>query len=332
MTRRVAAVLAVDGGNSKIDLALVSRSGELLSLVSGPTISHQQVAMDVAMARLADLNDRAAREAGVAPRSSLGVFCVAGADFPSDVRALTRAFTGSDVAERVSVHNDAFAALRAGAPDGWGVVIVCGAGVNAVGVGPDGRTARLAAIGDLSGDWGGGQGIGREALGAAVRARDGRGPRTLLERRVPERLGARRPIDVARGMYAGTISERRLEELAPLVFEVAGEGDGVARSIVDRLADELATMGVAIARQLRVARRPVDVVLTGGVFRSTDRAFYRRIEARIRAGVPEARINRLRERPVLGAALLGLDELGVRRGGAAERRLRREFLGRTLRP
>jgi hypothetical protein len=28
---------------------------------------------------------------------------------------------------------------------------------------------------------------------------------------------------------------------------------------------------------------------------------------------------------VLGAALIGLDEHGVRRGGAAERRLRREF-------
>ena len=72
MTRRGAAVLAVDGGNSKIDLALVSRSGELLALVTGPTISHQQVPMEVAMARLVDLNARAARDAGVVPRSSRG--------------------------------------------------------------------------------------------------------------------------------------------------------------------------------------------------------------------------------------------------------------------
>ena len=165
MSGRGAAILAVDGGNSKIDLALVSRSGALLALVNGPTISHQQVPMDVAMARLADLNARAAREAGVAPEASLGVFCVAGADFPADVRALNAAFAGAGVAERVSVHNDAFAPLRAGAPDGWGIVVICGAGVNAAGVGPDGRTARLAAIGDLSGDWGGGQGVGREALG-----------------------------------------------------------------------------------------------------------------------------------------------------------------------
>ena len=84
-------------------------------------------------------------------------------------------------------------------------------------------------------------------------------------------------------------------------------------------------MAVAIARQLRVARRPVDVVLTGGVFRATDAEFYARIEIDVRAAMPEARIVRLRDRPVLGAALIGLDELGVARGGAAERRLRREF-------
>ena len=272
MTRRRPAVLAVDGGNSKVDLALVSRSGELLALVTGPSISHQQVPMEVATARLTELFARATRDADAAPGADVGVFCVAGADFPTDVRALTAAFTASGVAERVVVHNDAFAALRAGAPSGWGVVVVCGAGVNAAGIAPDGRISRLAGMGDLSGDWGGGQGIGRAALAAAVRARDGRGPATALARRVPQRLGLRRPIDVTRSIYEGSMSDRRLEELAPLVFEVAGEGDAVARGIVDRLADELAVMAVAIARRLRVARREVDVVLTGGVFRVDRRA------------------------------------------------------------
>ncbi len=329
MTRRRPAVLAVDGGNSKVDLALVSRSGELLALDTGPSISHQQVPMEVAIARLTELTARATRDATAAPGADVGVFCVAGADFPTDVRVLTAAFGASGVAERVLVHNDAFAALRAGAPSGWGVVVVCGAGVNAAGIGPDGRASRLAGMGDLSGDWGGGQGIGRAALAAAVRARDGRGPATALARRVPQRLGLRRPIDVTRNIYEGAMSDRRLEELAPLVFEVAAEGDAVARGIVDRLADELAAMAVAIARQLRVARREVDVVLTGGVLRATDEAFHSRLAAGVHRGVPGARLVRLRDRPVLGAALLGLDELGIKPGGAAERRLRREFRSRA---
>ncbi len=316
------AVLAVDGGNSKTDLALVSRSGALLALLRGPTISHQQVPIHTAMERLRDLVGQARKIAGATAPIDVGSFCLAGADFPGDVRLLRDAIEGQALAERVEVRNDAFAALRAGSPSGWGVVVICGAGVNAVGVGPDGREARLAGIGDLSGDWGGGYGVGREALAAAVRARDGRGAPTSLATSVPRAVGLRRPIDVTRAMYDGRMSTRRLEELTPLVFAAAAEGDRVARAIADRLADELAVMAIAIARRLRVASREVDVVLTGGVFRTEEPGFYARIEERLRAALPHARTRRLTERPVLGAALIGLDALGQRRGGAAEGRLR----------
>jgi N-acetylglucosamine kinase-like BadF-type ATPase len=325
VSRARAAVLAVDGGNSKTDLALVSRSGALLALLKGPTMSHQQVPIETAMQRLRGLVADARADGGVHGPIAIGSFCLAGADFPRDVRLLRDAIGAASVADRIEVRNDAFAALRAGSPSGWGVVVICGAGVNAVGVGPDGREARLAGIGDLSGDWGGGMGVGREALAAAVRARDGRGASTSLVTLVPRALGKRRPIDVTRAMYDGRMSQRRLEELAPVVFAAAADGDAVARSIVDRLADELAVMAIAIARRLRVARREVDVVLTGGVFRTTEPGFYARLRERITGGLPRARFHRLTVRPVLGSALLGLDALGVARGGAAERRLREEF-------
>jgi N-acetylglucosamine kinase-like BadF-type ATPase len=324
-----AAVLAVDGGNSKTDLALVSRSGDLLALVNGATMSHQQVSIEIAMRRLQAFVDQARREGSVRGPIEIGSFCLAGADFPRDVRLLRNAIDAEHVATRIEVRNDAFAALRAGSPSGWGVVVICGAGINAVGVGPDGREARLAGIGELSGDWGGGMGIGREALAAAVRARDGRGAATALSTLVPQALGKRRPIDVTRAVYDGRMSQRRLEELAPLVFAAAADGDAVARGIVDRLADELSVMATAIARRLRVARREVDVVLTGGVFRTTEPGFEARLRERIAGGLPRARVHRLTARPVLGAALLGLDALGVARGRGAERRLREEFGARA---
>jgi hypothetical protein len=39
---------------------------------------------------------------------------------------------------------------------------------------------------------------------------------------------------------------------------------------------------------------------------------------------------RLLDRPVMGAALLGLDALGIAPGGPVERRLRREFEAHRL--
>ena len=69
----------------------------------------------------------------------------------------------------------------------------------------DGRTARLAALGDIAGDWGGGGDIGLAAIGASVRGRDGRGPRTALEMLIPAHFGLRRPIDVTRRLEARTL-------------------------------------------------------------------------------------------------------------------------------
>ena len=323
MTRRAAAVLAVDGGNSKTDVALVARNGALLSQVSGPSVSHQEVGLEAGIARLAGLTADALRRAGLPERPVIGVYCLAGADLPRDVRMVSRALEAAGLADGTVVRNDAFAVLRAGAPRGWGVAVICGAGVNCAAVAPDGRTARLAGLGDISGDWGGGQSIGTDALGAAVRARDGRGSRTALERLVPAHFGVSRPLDVTNRLYTGSIPQRRILELAPLVFQAAADGDAVARAIVDRMADEIAAMAVAMLRRLHLTRSDADVVLGGGIFRSTEPEFYARIDRGVAAVAPRARVHRLEPRPVLGAALLGLDLLSA--GPRAERRLREAF-------
>ena len=310
-----AAVLAVDGGNSKADVALVDSAGSLLGARRGPTISHQAVGLDVGMERLSDLVADVARGAargGPTPLAQIGVFCLAGADYQSDIRMLTRAIDGRNLVTGTVVVNDTFGALRAGTDRGWGVALICGQGVNAAAVAPDGRSATFPAVGDIAGDWGGGTSVGMEGLRAAVRARDGRGPRTVLERLVPAHFGLGRPASVTRAMYDGRIAERRIGELSPVVFGAATDGDSVARSIIDRLADELAAMATALIRRLRLGRLELDIVLGGGVFRATDPAFYERLEHGIREVAPGARLVPRSSPPVAGAALLGLDRLAGR--------------------
>jgi N-acetylglucosamine kinase-like BadF-type ATPase len=306
-----AAVLAVDGGNSKADVALVGPSGELLAAVRGPTISHQAVGLETGMERLEEFIREAAAAAGIEhpPYAEIGVYTVAGADYPSDVRLLTRALGERSLAVRDEVLNDSFGALRAGTDRDWGVVLICGQGINAAAVAPDGRRAGFPAVGAIAGDWGAGTSIGMEGLAAAIRGLDGRGPRTTLERLVPEHFGLARPAAVTRAMYTGRIRERRVAELSPVVFEAAKAGDAVARSIVDRLAAELVAMARALIRRLHLSRLDPDVVLGGGVFRTDDQAFFDALAAGIAAIAPQARLVRLTAPPVVGAALIGLDRL-----------------------
>lgn len=329
--RRRPAVLAIDGGNSKTDLALVAADGRLLAAMRGPTISHQQVGLEGGMTRLAELVTAMAARVGLldALPAAIAVGTLAGADTPGDTNRLTAAIAGLGLSDRTLVRNDAFAPLRAGSERGWGIAVICGAGVNAAGIAPDGRTARFAALGPISGDLGGGGDIGMAALGAAVRARDGRGPRTRLEHAVPAHFGRKRPIDVTMAYERGEIRRDDLRHLTPSVFATAAAGDVVARGILDAVADELANMAVTLIRRLHLVRRDVDVVLAGGVFRAADPRFEGRVADRIRATAPDARIRRLTAPPVLGAALMGLDALAVDDGSpdatadaTAETRLR----------
>jgi N-acetylglucosamine kinase-like BadF-type ATPase len=305
----VRTVLAVDGGNSKTDVALVAEDGRLLAAVRGTTSSHQAVGLVTGMERLARMVADVVAVSGSRDRPTLGSYTLAGADTPPDVRLLTEALGERGFASNDLISNDAYGALRAGTDRGWGVVVICGQGVNAAGIAPDGRTVRLDALGQISGDWGGGTDVGWEGLAGAVRARDGRGPRTRLERDVPAVFGLKTPAAVTAAMYTGRIAETRIGEVAPVVFAAAGAGDAVARGIVDRLADELVVMAGAMIRRLHLTRLDPEVVLAGGVFRTSDGGFVERISAGVEAIAPNAQVVRLTAPPVAGAALLGLDRL-----------------------
>ena len=110
------------------------------------------------------------------------MYCLAGADLPSDDRRLARLLKGARW-RKITVRNDTFAVLRAGSERWWGVGVVCGTGLNCSAVAPNGRTVRYPTPASISGDDGGGGWMGELALSAAVRSRDGRSPRTALERR-----------------------------------------------------------------------------------------------------------------------------------------------------
>ena len=75
----------------------------------------------------------------------------------------------------MSLDNDTFALLRAGTDAANRIAVVCGAGINCVGVSAAGEMLRFPSVGVISGDWGGGATLGTEALFLAVRAEDGRG-------------------------------------------------------------------------------------------------------------------------------------------------------------
>jgi N-acetylglucosamine kinase-like BadF-type ATPase len=319
-------VLAVDGGASKTHLALVGADGALLALAQGPLSSPHQIGVDGCVELLDRLRTEAAQAAGLPDRDGAAVAQVmlAGADLPQEETALHEALALRGWTQGVTVANDTFAVLRAGTERKWGVALVCGTGINCVGVAPDGTTTRFHSLGAITGDWGGGADVGLAGLSAAVRSQDGRGPRTALERAVPEHFGLDTPLRVAEAVHLGQVPRWRLAELAPIVLELARD-DLAAAGIADRLVREAVDLVRVALDRVGATQEPIDIVLGGGLFR--DHRLTARVAQELGQIARQANLVVVDEPPIVGAVLLGLDRIGA--DGDAHGRARRELDARV---
>ncbi len=320
--------LAIDAGNSKTDVALVAADGTVLGAARGEGFQPQRTGAGPAVASLGPLLAEAAARAGHTGPVRVGHVqaCLANADLPVEEERLTTEIEAHGWGRTVTVANDTFALLRAGLPDEGepaGVAVVCGAGINCAGLAPGGRTARFPAIGRLSGDWGGGGHLASEALWWAARADDGRGVPTELAHALPAHFGLPGMPALIEALHLGTVDEGRQYEITPLLFAVAAAGDAVARALVARQAEEVVAMASVALARLDLLESPVPVVLGGGVLAARHPLLHDRVVELLSERAPKAVPVVVTARPVLGAALLGLDRASA--PASAYARLRSHF-------
>lgn len=258
---RAELAVAIDGGNSKTEVVVLEGGRERARSIGGGSGAGPGAVVRAVSAVL--------QEQGVDPVDAVRVSAaVAGLDFPGDevghLSALQELFPNASV----EVVGDAVAVLEAGAGSGHALAVVCGAGMNAVAQGPLGR-ATVPALGWPSGDRGGGDDLGREAVRAAARAEDGRGPVTALLQRVLAKTGMPDAVSLARAIRDGAVSERQVGALAATVAAAAGDGDAVARALIEDAAREALLLAGVVIRGAwpdGAAPRGIPAVLAGGLF------------------------------------------------------------------
>ena len=310
------AVLAIDAGNSKTDLAIIGTDGGVRGTARGNGFRPHLVGADEAVAGLAPLVAKAAAEAGL-PTPGNGLLvehvsaCLANADLPVEQRQLGEEIDAQGWARSSEVVNDTFALLRAGGEGSRGIAVICGAGINCAGLLPDGRTATFAAVGNISGDWGGGGHLWQEAMWWASRAEDGRGGETRLRTALPGHFDLPSMRALIEAVHLGVLRPERCHEMNPVLFEVAESGDRIAADIVRRQAEEIVALAVAAMRRLDVLDEPIEVLLGGGVLTAGHPLLMSSIESGLAPAAPHAVIRVVTTPPVVGAGLLGLDRIGA---------------------
>ena len=205
--------------------------------------------------------------------------------------------TGPQIADRlraalpfrkIRIEDDRPAALRGALGDRNGVVAHCGTG-SFFGSRINGQTRLFGGWGPALGDEASAQWIGRLALSATLQAVDGRAPMSAMAETFIERFGGVPGIV----QFAGAASPKDFGALAPLVTEMAHDGDRLAIQVLQAGADEIARSLPLIGWTPGLA-----ICLTGGI--GPHFASYLPNEMRAEVVLPKGE-------PLVGALALALE-------------------------
>lgn len=305
--------LGIDVGSSKTHAVIADETGRCTGFGRSDGGNHQVVGYGGLARVLQDSFQQAVHMAAddhsvdFSPAQIAGAGCGAsGYDFPSDLPGHLKAIAALGLDCPCTIVNDGVPGLLAGATGGIGVNVTAGSGVNCRGRGPDGREGRIVGNGSAFGEFGGGSEIVGRGLQLVNYAWMQRIPPTELTQIYLESAGAKNELDLMEGLSNGQY--QLAPSLAVKIFAAAQSGDGAASELVHWAGAELGWLAVAVARQIGMENDDVEIIQSGSIFEA-GAIVAEPMSAVVREHCPRARLKRLVGPPVVGAILLGMEQV-----------------------
>jgi len=299
--------LGVDIGGTKSHALIADDDGNALGFgMYGPG-NHEDVGYEGLRIALQTVTDKAILMAGITKdQISAGGFGVAGYDWPSEHQPTLDAIQSIGLSAPVEAVNDTIIGLLAGASKGWGVAVVAGTGTNSWGWDEHHHVGRVTGVG--YGEHGGAGSLVDRALVAIAHEWTKRGPKTKLTSEFLQLTGAKDIPSLIEGLE---MEEYILgSDFAPIIFQVATQGDPVALSIIQWAGSELGHTAVAVIRQLGIEQMEFEVVLVGSLYEMGE-MIITPMRNVITSEAPKAHLVRLSSPPVVGGVLLAMEQVGV---------------------
>ncbi len=312
--------LGVDIGGTKTHLLIADEQGRVVGFGQSGPGNPQGVGYDGMLASLQHGLQQVLHSSGLALTDLAGAgFGIGGYDWPSVRPPMLEVLHKLGISCPLDIVNDAIPSLVAGARDGWGVVVISGTGCNCRGWDQEHkREGRVTGYGFSMGEYAGASELVARAMQLVAYAWTRRGPATALSQAFIQHAGARDLTDLLEGYTENQYSIGA--EAAPLIFQVAAEGDEVARQVIHWAGCELGEMVIAVVRQLDFQALEFDVVLSGSMFKG-GRMLIDPLRDTVLREAPDARFVRLEVPPVIGSVMIGMEQLGLLPDHAIRERL-----------
>ncbi len=301
-------VLGIDQGRTHTRAAVSDFTGNILGIGTSAGACHAFEGLDISMSAVGEAAEKALCEAEVRARQLEILFAgMTGADWPEEYELLRNGLLKLSLCPNLRVVNDAIIAMRAGTLRNYGVIMIAGTMGNCAIRSPSGEEFIYQYY--CEPDLQGGIALGTNALIKIFRSYTGREVETKLTRLVLDHYHLTSVDELCKRYYTGEL--KSVSELAPLVFDAAAGGDNLASGILKSFGIGYAGMAIAGLRKMDMLDIDVEVVLSGSVFKGHGPLLIDTIKSEILTVTQKAKLVNARFEPIVGAVMLGLEELGI---------------------
>lgn len=299
--------LGIDIGATKSHALISDETGRAIGFGEAGPGNHEVVGWDGLETVLIEITNQAIKQSGISRSDITGAgFGIAGYDWPFQRQPHLDVIATLDLGCPFEVVNDAVLGILAGTSQGWGISIISGTGENCWGVDLQRNFGHMTGNSVLMGEYGGAGSIVYRAIRDIAKEWGKRGPKTQLTQVFIERAGAASLDDLLEGIVLGRYNLHAGD--APLVFQVADSGDKVAINVIRWAASELADMVKGVIRQLQFEEKSFEIVMIGSTFKG-GALLVEPMKSAILQVAPRADFIRLTAPPVIGAVLLGMEQI-----------------------
>jgi len=298
-------VLGMDVGGTKTHAVLADSQGHILGQGIGASANINFVTLQQAEASFCDAISQAQEQAAIDNLETE----IAIIGIEPDPEPLYPFLQKVARPKKILHKKEGECSLVGGLVEHVGLSLIAGTGSVGWGRNKDGQTHVTSCWG-IIGDEGSAYDLARRGVNAVFWAADGRGPETKLTQAFCEHFGVAKVIDFVSPIYQNPDVRRNFAALSRIVMKIALDGDPVAVEVVKEGARQIAYFLATCAEVLDMDHEPYRVAATGGLV-SSGGWYFDLIQEYLRERHPEATLVQPRFEPAIGAALIGLAEIGI---------------------
>lgn len=308
-------ILGVDGGGTRTTVNIADFERKVLAEYITGSSNYKSVGKEITKENINNAIFGAMGKLGEKDciRIESSCFGIAGNDTAYDQEVYKKIVFNKELKvfldpSKTMICNDSRIGLEAGSTSENRIMVICGTGSNCFGINHQGEEVRVGGWDYILGDEGSGYSIAVKALGAVMKAYDGRGAHTILNKEILKYLSLKSEMEIVEWVYKENMTKEKISKISHIVCKTAGLGDVVSRNIFIEEANEVEAAIVTVAAKLNISDRDFDLVIVGSVF-ECEKYFKQVLLDNLKKRFNGISFKKLTKKPVLGAIKLARDIL-----------------------